>query len=223
VNLVFEPSVVLTDFEKAAIDAVSTVLPASRLHCCRFHLGQSWLRRIQGLSQDHKVKGAPVAQWLLLFFGLSLLPADEVVAAFTDEIMSRMPNDDRCQRFADYVVEHYLDDGCDFPPCVWAQRPDFLPTPTNRAESFHVHLNAEFLAPHLNIYDFVQALLRQQTATYISTGSLSFTRRQPRADRDKYAKQLQFYTDYRRGILSLKDYLQRSAYRVAPQAFVRTY
>ena len=38
-------------------------------------------------------------------FGLSLLPADEVVADFTDEIMSRMPNGDRCRRFADYVVE----------------------------------------------------------------------------------------------------------------------
>jgi len=84
---------VLTDFEKAAMNAVSTALPASRLHGCRFHLGQSWWRRIQalGLSEDYKVKGAPVAQWLLLFFGLSLLPADEVVAAFTGEIMSRMP------------------------------------------------------------------------------------------------------------------------------------
>jgi len=107
-----------------------------------------------------------------------------------------------------------------FPPGVCAQRPDFNPT-TNGAESFHGHLNAEFLAPHPNIYVFVQTLLRQQTATYISTGSLSFTHRQPRADRDKYVKQLQFYTDYRRGILSLKDYLQRSAYRVAPKAFVR--
>ena len=106
-NLVFEPSLVLTDFEKAAMNAVSTVLSASRLHGCRFHLGQSWWRRIQALdlSEDYKVKGTPVAQWLLLFYGLSLLPADEVVAAFTDEIMSRMPNGDRCRRFADYVVE----------------------------------------------------------------------------------------------------------------------
>jgi len=88
---------------------------------------------------------------------------------------------------------------------------DLNQTTTNGAESFHGHLNAEVFGAA-----FVQALLRQQTATYISTGSLSFTRRQPRADRDKYAKQVQFYTEYHRGILSLEDYLQRSAYRVAP-------
>jgi len=109
-----------------------------------------------------------------------------------------------------------IDDECDFPPGVWAQRPDLNSTTTDGAESFHGHLNAEFLAPHPSIYVFVQVLLRQQTDTYISTGSLSFTRRQPRADRAKYAKQLQFYTDYRRGILTLKEYLQRSAYHVAP-------
>jgi len=48
-NLVFELSLVLTDFEKAAMNAVSTVLPASRLHGCRF-LGHSWWRRIQALG-----------------------------------------------------------------------------------------------------------------------------------------------------------------------------
>jgi len=42
-----------------------------------------------GLSEDYKVKGAPVVQWLLLFFGLSLLSADEEVAAFTDEIIEQ--------------------------------------------------------------------------------------------------------------------------------------
>ena len=65
IYLVFEPSAVLTDFEKAAMNAVSTVLPASRLHGCRFHLEQSWWRRIQALdlSEDYKVEpcAAPVA------------------------------------------------------------------------------------------------------------------------------------------------------------------
>ena len=42
----------------------------------------------------------------------------------TDEIMSTMPaDDDRCQRFADYVVDNYMDIGCDFPLSLWAQSP----------------------------------------------------------------------------------------------------
>ena len=42
------------------------------------------------------------------------------------------------------------------------------PVTTNGAESYHGHdghLNAEFNAPHPNIYIFVEILLRQQAAT----------------------------------------------------------
>ena len=153
-NLVFKPSLILTDFEKSAMNAVRAVLPDSRLHGCRFHLGQSWWRRIQalGLSEEYKDKGTPIGQWLMLFFGLSLLSPVDVAAAFTDEIMSTMPTDDRCQRFADYVVDNYMDIGCDFPVSLWAQSPDLQPATTNGAESFHGHLNDDFNTPHPNIH-----------------------------------------------------------------------
>jgi hypothetical protein len=70
-----------------------------------------------GLSEDYKAKGTPISEWLLLFFGLSLLSPDDVITAFTQEIM---PTDDRCQRFADYVVDAYMDERCDFPVSIWA-------------------------------------------------------------------------------------------------------
>jgi len=45
------------------------------------------------------------------------------------------------------------------------ENPDLQPgTTTNSAESFHGHLNDDFNTPHQN----KQALLRHQTATYIS-------------------------------------------------------
>jgi len=96
-----------------------------------------------------------------------------------------MPTDDRCQRFADYVVDNCMDIGCDFPLSLWAQSHDLQPATTNGAESFHCHLNDDFNTPHPNIYISVQALLRQQTATYISIGSLAFTKTVPRAAREK--------------------------------------
>jgi len=54
-NLVFKLSLILTDFETSAKNAVRAVLPDSRLYGCRFHLGQSWWRCIQAdLSEEYK-------------------------------------------------------------------------------------------------------------------------------------------------------------------------
>ena len=47
----FEPMYVLTDFETSAMAAVMSTWPTTELRDCRFHLGQSWWRRIQ---QHHK-------------------------------------------------------------------------------------------------------------------------------------------------------------------------
>ena len=43
-----------------------------------------------------------VAKWLVRFYGLSLLPANEVEVAF-DDVVSGMPDDERFRKFADYV------------------------------------------------------------------------------------------------------------------------
>ena len=61
-------------------------------------------------------RNSAISEWLVLFFGLSLLPSDEVGTAFVNEIMSRctIPADDRCRKFADYTVDRYIDSGCDF-------------------------------------------------------------------------------------------------------------
>jgi len=43
---------VVTDFEKVARHAISTIFPNSQRRGCRFHLGQSWWRRIQTLGDS---------------------------------------------------------------------------------------------------------------------------------------------------------------------------
>jgi len=149
--------------------------------------GQSWWRRIQtlGMSEDYKYKNSAIYKWLLvLFFGLSLLPSDEVGTAFANEIMFTIPADDRCRKFADDIVDHYIDSVCEFAPDLWAASPQQSPTTTNAAaESFHSHLNADIQTPHSNIYVFLQSFTRQQASTYILTGSLTFTRAPSRTRR----------------------------------------
>ena len=107
------------------------------------------------------------------FFGLSLLPCDEVAESFAEDIMFDMPDDARCRKFADYVVDNFVAADSDFPPTLWVHAPDVMSVTTNGAESYHGRLNAEFNAPHPNIYIFVEVLLRQQAATYVTVSSLS--------------------------------------------------
>jgi len=84
-----------------------------------------------------------------------------------------MADDQRFRKFADYVVENYLDH---FPPTLWADSPDLNSTTTEGCESYHAHFNASFYCAQPNIYLLVETLLRQQTSTYISLASHSRSR-----------------------------------------------
>jgi hypothetical protein len=47
-NLVLQPEAFHIDFEYAMHSAILTKFPNSTISCCRFHLGQSWWRKISG-------------------------------------------------------------------------------------------------------------------------------------------------------------------------------
>ena len=81
-----------------------------------------------------------VAKWLMRFYGLSLLPANEVEVAFVEDVVSDMPDNERFRKFADYVVENYLDAGCDFPPILWAESPDLSPATIPAVASHIMHI-----------------------------------------------------------------------------------
>jgi len=85
------------------MSAVNTVFPQAALRGCRFHLGQSWWRRMQslGLSEGYKQQNTPEAKWPVQFYGLSLLPANEVEAAFVEDVVLDMPDYQLFRKFAD--------------------------------------------------------------------------------------------------------------------------
>jgi len=54
-------------------------------------------------------KSSDTAGWLKLFFGLPLLPPNEVPDGFAVDILSNAPTSDVAVKFADYVLENYID------------------------------------------------------------------------------------------------------------------
>ena len=84
------------------------------------------------------------------------------------------------------------------------------PVTTNAAESYR-EFHAEFNAPHPNIYVFVEILLRQQAATYVTVSSLSKSRTIPRSIREKFARLREPFTDYSVG---LQTTLSKKFYRI---------
>ena len=91
------PTVVYADVEAAIHNAVTTVWPDLEVKACRFHLGQSWRRKMPsfGLSKRYGKKDTKVRQFLKKIFGVSLLPPEEVRDCFALEFLSNLPNDKR--------------------------------------------------------------------------------------------------------------------------------
>ena len=100
-----------------------------------------------------------------LFFGLPRLPSNEVPDAFADDIVSNAPTFDVAVKFADCVLENYIDVDCKFLPTLWAQAPDVsgaIPRTNNGAKAYHSQVNAEFYVKHPDIYMFVDVLKKVQ-------------------------------------------------------------
>jgi len=81
-----------------------------------------------------------------------------------NKIVSTILVDDRCRKFADCIVDHYVDSGCDFAADFCASIPKQSPTTTNFAESFHSHLNADIKTRHPNM---VSSITHTSTGLYL--------------------------------------------------------
>ena len=218
----FNPSVIITDFEKSIHSAITAILPDSTLHCCRFHLGQSWWRFMNsnGIGPFYKDYKKELSRWLRLFFGLPLLPCGEVQEAFAEDIMADAPNSSSATLFADYVYENYISADAQFPPSMWAQPPDLfntVPYTNNGAEAYHSHLNAEFYVKHPNIYIFVDVLKKIQSTTYVTLASLDQPARVSKHEKDKREFALCLYADYRSNAITRKEYIRKVAHRYGPR------
>ena len=79
-SFTLNPKTVRIDFEKPMYNALQSTLLNAEVLCCRFHLGQSWHRKIVDLNlgNDYKDNESEIGRWLHHAFGLQHLHPKEI-------------------------------------------------------------------------------------------------------------------------------------------------
>ncbi|CAI6369909.1 unnamed protein product [Macrosiphum euphorbiae] len=210
-NSVFQPSLLLLDFELGAHIAAKEVFPLIIIKACRFHLGQAWYRKISSipiLKKNYDDKNSQSGLWLKLFFGLPYLPSHMISEAFI-EIMATCPEEKQYYDFADYILDNYIETN-NFSPILWAEEPNKSTRTTNGAESYHSQLRHEFYVPHPTIFHSIDVLKQQQIITetkfrLIRNGNVNRTRK---VSREKEKSILNVYDRFIKNEISLIEYLK---------------
>jgi hypothetical protein len=214
-GLRFHPTRILADFEQAIHCAVREMWPTAELLGCRFHLGQSWWRKLQnlGLTTLYKEKSSEVGKWLGWVFGLPFLNPGEVEDCFVFDFMAIQPTCHKLIQFSDYLVDTYISEVATFPPSIWAANIATSERTTNACESFHSRFNSNFYSPHPNIFSFIKVLKSFQTETYIKLNSINVT---PRINNKVYKKRLAYIENlvnkYQKSQINRFDFVKCASY-----------
>lgn len=181
-NLSISPKIITADFETAIHKSIYHAFPEVVVRGCRFHLGQSWYRKIQqlGLSAEYQKKNGnetEITNFLTYIFGLPFLHPEDVGEVFAFDLAEIKPENEKLTEFCDYLVDNYIGENSHFPPHIWAEHSPSLQRTTNACESFHSKYNSSFYSAHPNINYFLNVLLQFQIDSSIKINSVFLTPR----------------------------------------------
>jgi hypothetical protein len=128
--------------------------------------------------------------------------------------MADAPLNDKCSRFADYILENYVTVNSKFPPTIWAAPPDTdTKRTTNGPGSFHSHLNAQFYACHPSIFIFLDILLKIQTTSYIKIRTLHIQAATRKNEKERLYFAIETYEKFVAGELSKIEFVKTVGYK----------
>jgi len=105
-NHELNPQFILTDFEKAAINASKREFPDAKSKGCLFHLGQSVWRRIQAASLSKRYGDDEEFSLILRHIvALAFLPASDIPTAF-NELKPLIP--DEASEVTEWFEDNYV-------------------------------------------------------------------------------------------------------------------
>lgn len=179
-NYPVSPKIITADFETAIHKSIYKAFPEAVVRGCRFHLGQSWYRKIQqlGLAQEYQRKNeneTEITKFLTYIFGLPFLHPEDVGEVFAIDFAEIKPENDKVTEFCDYLVDTYISENSHFPPHIWAEHSSSLQRTTNACESFHSKYNSSFYSPHPNINSFINVIKQFQIDTSVKINSVFST------------------------------------------------
>lgn len=103
------PASIMTDFEKAAMNAFQFCFPETEIRGCYFHLGQSAWRRIQSLGLSAKYREEPsFALRVRRLPALAFVPPNEVHRYMTLILADEVSRDDGLLQFVKYFQDTYV-------------------------------------------------------------------------------------------------------------------
>lgn len=168
-----DPSVILTDFESAAIGAFTNAFPAARVTGCYFHLSQSIIRKVNEIGlkvayeTDETVRGP-----IRCLAALAHVPVDDVAESF-DTLAECMPTIDHMDELLTYFEHTYIrgrrmrgrgENYAEplFSISTWNQREnaaDGMARTNNSVEGWHYGLQALFQCTHPTLWKFLSGLM----------------------------------------------------------------
>ena len=178
------PSVILTDFETAAMSSFAQSYPAARITGCYFHLCQAVLRKVNelGMKADYEAND-DMRVMVRCLPALSHVPVDSVEEAF-DLLADAMPQHERMNELVSYFEHTYIRGRRQrgrvanygpplFDIASWNQHAaigEGIARTTNTVEGWHHGLQALFMCSHPCLWTCLDGLLKdckKQKATFL--------------------------------------------------------
>lgn len=213
-QLNFQPAEIFVDFEVAIHTSVKCVWPNAIIRGCRFHLAQSWWRKIQqlGLSKAYSSNN-DISDYLKCVFGLPFLKPEEVFDCFIDDLMTIKPVNTTVDIFCDYLLKTYIEEDALFPPNIWAEFAATTNRTTNSCESYHAKLNASISASHPNIFVLIEMLLEIQSEIYVSLRS-SATQSKKTVEKENFLREKML--SFTSGELTRLNFVKEVSFKFIP-------
>ncbi|CAB4380960.1 unnamed protein product [Rhizophagus irregularis] len=205
-NIDLQPQYVLTDFEKASINAVHIELHGVQNKGCHFHLSQSVYCKVQafGLASQY-ASDENISLFVRHIPALAFLPCDNIPAAF-DELRSNMPPDmpPEVNELLDWFEIYYVHGKVIrrlrngnvvrseplFPPSLWSVTENIeytFPRTQNSVEAWHRRWETLVGRAHVGLFKIIKELQSEQHQIEIKVESI--LRGNPRPKQKKHDRE----------------------------------